>query len=79
MLDKLQQSGWVRRVRTEEDRRTVLVEITVEGQELLEKMQEPVKSLHVSQLGHLSPADRTTLCRLLGKARKPHELPDGQW
>ena len=52
MLDKLQQNGWVRRVRTEEDRRTVLVEITTEGQELLEKLQEPVKSLHVSQLGH---------------------------
>ena len=79
MLDKLQQNGWVRRVRTEEDRRTVLVEITTEGQDLLEKLQEPVKSLHVSQLGHLSPTDRATLCRLLGKARKPHEPPDGQW
>jgi DNA-binding MarR family transcriptional regulator len=79
MLDKLQQNGWVRRVRTEEDRRTVLVEITTEGLELLEKLQEPVKSLHVSQLGHLSPTDRSTLCRLLQKTRKPHEPPSGQW
>ena len=79
MLDKLQQNGWVRRVRTEEDRRTVLVEITTEGLELLEKLQEPVKSLHVSQLGHLSPTDRSTLCRLLQKTRKPHEPPGGQW
>jgi DNA-binding MarR family transcriptional regulator len=79
MLDKLQQNGWVRRVRTEEDRRAVLVEITTEGLELLEKLQEPVKSLHVSQLGHLSPTDRSTLCRLLQKTRKPHEPPGGQW
>ncbi|MCY3008010.1 MAG: MarR family transcriptional regulator [Planctomycetota bacterium] len=79
MLDKLQLNGWIRRVRTEEDRRTVLVEITDEGQQLLEKLEEPVKSLHISQLGHLSQTDRATLCQLLQKTRKPHEPPGGQW
>ncbi|MFZ4079932.1 MAG: MarR family winged helix-turn-helix transcriptional regulator [Pirellula sp.] len=79
MLDRLGERGLVGRVRSQEDRRTVLVEITPQGLELLEKLQEPVKSLHISQVGHLSQADRTTLCRLLKKTRKPHEPSDGHW
>jgi DNA-binding MarR family transcriptional regulator len=79
MLDRLGERGLVGRVRSQEDRRTVLVEITPQGLELLEKLQEPVKSLHISQVGHLSQADRTTLCRLLQKTRKPHEPSDGHW
>ncbi len=79
MLDRLGERGLVGRVRSQEDRRTVLVEITPQGLELLEKLQEPVKSLHISQVGHLSQADRTALCRLLQKTRKPHEPSDGHW
>ncbi|MEI6524546.1 MAG: MarR family transcriptional regulator [Planctomycetota bacterium] len=79
MLDRLGERGLVGRVRSQEDRRTVLVEITPQGLELLEKLQEPVKSLHILQVGHLSQADRTTLCRLLQKTRKPHEPSDGHW
>lgn len=79
MLDKLQDRGLVLRVRSQEDRRTVLVEITPKGQDLLEKLREPVKSLHISQVGHLTQADRGALCRLLEKTRKPHEPPDGHW
>jgi DNA-binding MarR family transcriptional regulator len=66
-------------LRSQEDRRTVLVEITPEGLELLEKLQEPVKALHISQLGHLTAADCTALCRLLQKSREPHEPPSGHW
>jgi DNA-binding MarR family transcriptional regulator len=39
MLDKLQERKLVSRLRSQEDRRTVLVEITPEGLELLEKLQ----------------------------------------
>jgi len=79
MLDKLQERKLVSRLRSQEDRRTVLVEITPEGLELLEKLQEPVKALHISQLGHLTAADCTALCRLLQKSREPHEPPSGHW
>ncbi|MFM8571850.1 MAG: MarR family winged helix-turn-helix transcriptional regulator, partial [Pirellula sp.] len=57
MIDKLQERGLVKRVRSENDRRTVLVEITAQGLELLENLLEPVKALHVLQVGHLSQAD----------------------
>ena len=70
MLDKLQERKLVSRLRSQEDRRTVLVEITPEGLELLEKLQEPVKALHISQLGHLTAADCTALCRLLNNFLK---------
>jgi DNA-binding MarR family transcriptional regulator len=79
MLDKLQERKLVQRLRSENDRRTVLVGITPQGLELLEKLQEPVKSLHISQLGHLSSSDCATLCRLLEKTREPHEVADGHW
>lgn len=79
MIDKLQERGLVKRVRSENDRRTVLVEITAQGLELLENLREPVKALHVLQVGHLSQADRALLCRLLQQARAPHEPPDGHW
>lgn len=79
MIDKLEDRDLVRRVRSLEDRRTVLVEITEKGLKLLEKLQDPVKSLHISQVGHLSRTDRATLCSLLEKTRKPHESPDGHW
>lgn len=79
MLDKLQERGLVQRVRSEQDRRTVLIGITPKGLELLQKLQEPVKSLHISQVGHLSSADRTALCQLLEKTREPHEPPGGHW
>ena len=79
MLDKLQQRGWIERVRTEQDRRTVLVGITQEGLELLKKLEDPVKALHVSQVGHLSDADAKSLCRLLKKVRQPHESPNSPW
>ena len=79
MLDKLQDRSLVNRFRSDEDRRTVLVQITQEGLDLLKKLQEPVKALHISQLGHLTESQCTNLCRLLEKTRQPHEPPGGHW
>jgi DNA-binding MarR family transcriptional regulator len=79
MIDKLQERALVNRFRSDEDRRTVLVQITQEGLELLKKLQQPVKALHISQLGHLTEAQCTNLCKLLQKTREPHEPPGGQW
>jgi len=79
MIDKLQERALVNRFRSDEDRRTVLVQITQEGLDLLKKLQQPVKALHISQLGHLTEAQCTSLCRLLQKTREPHEPPGGHW
>lgn len=79
MLDKLQDRELVQRNRSDMDRRTVFVQITDQGLKLLENLREPVKSLHISQLGHLSAADCTELCSLLEKARSPHEPSSERW
>lgn len=76
MLDRLESSGWIKRLRPANDRRTVLVAITDSGSQLLADLAAPLEECHQAQLGHLSTPEIQTLCRLLRKARQPHE-PDG--
>lgn len=79
MIDKLQQRGFVDRVRSEEDRRTVFVTITDAGKQLLDELQGAVERMHRDQTGHLSASDSAELCRLLKKLRKPHESSESYW
>jgi DNA-binding MarR family transcriptional regulator len=79
MLDKLEMRGLIERERPPEDRRTVRVGITPSGLELLRQLDAPVRSCHVRQLGHLSPADLSALAALLEAARRPHEDSAGPW
>jgi DNA-binding MarR family transcriptional regulator len=70
LLDRLDRAGLVRRDRSAEDRREVLVSITDKGKELLAELDEPVLELHRKVLGHLSAAELAELNRLLEKARR---------
>ena len=76
MLDKLENRGWIRRERSTEDRRAVMVAITRQGLALLKKIAGPVKEMHVAQSGHLTVDQMRTLIGLLEVIRSPHE-PDG--
>lgn len=73
LVDRLERSGLVQRTRTSEDRRVVLVSITVRGIGLLSKLDEPVRELHRRQLGHLPKRDLEQLTRLLVRARHPED------
>jgi DNA-binding MarR family transcriptional regulator len=73
LVDRLEQAGLVRRARTAQDRRMVLVRITEAGQKLLAGLDKPVVELHRSLLGHLSAAELKEFNRLLVKARQPQE------
>jgi len=70
LLDKLEKQGWVRRERSERDRRVWNVDLTDEGNKLLDEMNEPNLALHRELVGHLSETDRTQLLELLEKARE---------
>lgn len=72
LVDKLVEQKLVRRGRTEDDRRVVLLKLTDRGQKLVDRLRAPVRQIHVRQLGHLSRAELATLTRLLEKARSPH-------
>ena len=79
MLDKLAQRGLVSRVRSESDRRTVLVGITPAGTQLLGEMHEPLRACHERQLGHLPPETLLQLIELLRQVRDPHEPQESSW
>jgi DNA-binding MarR family transcriptional regulator len=79
MLDKLEQRGLVSRVRSESDRRTVLVGITPAGVQLLAEMHEPLRACHEQQLGHLPPEAVRQLIELLRQVRDPHEPRESSW
>jgi len=79
MLDKLAERGWIERERSTIDRRTMLVNITIAGQELLRKLRDPVRQVNENQLGHLSATELQQLTVLLKKAGTPHEPPGSPW
>ena len=79
MLDRLEQRELIERVRSGEDRRTVLVGVTELGLALLKRITEPLRECHEQQLGHLSSSELKELVRLLHKARSPHEGSDSPW
>ena len=69
LIDRLENQGFVKRRRCEEDRRIVYVEITKEAKELLKRMDKPLDELHLEQLGHMTRAELKQLSTLLEKAR----------
>lgn len=79
LLDKLEERGWIARMRPPENRRSVRVGITVSGLALLDEIAGPLRACHARQLGHLSAADLETLMALLKAARAPHEPAESVW
>lgn len=66
-IDALERRGWVRRVPNPQDRRSLLVEITDEGQAVTDRLLPGIRKLDVAVLDALSGAERTTLLKLLAK------------
>jgi DNA-binding MarR family transcriptional regulator len=53
LIDRMEAAGLVRRARSTEDRRVVLVRVTSKGRKLCERLDAPVLGLHRQQLAHL--------------------------
>src|SRR2546425_6486729 len=71
LIDRLEQAGFVKRVRCEKDRRVIHVALTDVGINILATLDEPLLALHRKLLGHLSPAELNDLIRVLAKVRQP--------
>ena len=69
-LDALERLGWVRRIPNPEDRRSVLVEITDEGQAVADRFLPGIRVLEQVLLAELTSTERSTLLRLLAKVLK---------
>lgn len=64
-VSRLEDAGFVRRVREKPDRRTVYVELTPRGSERLDEIFADVIAADEAVLAPLGPADRETLERIL--------------
>ena len=71
LIDRLEQAGFVNRLRCDKDRRVIHVALTDQGTTVLATLDEPLTALHRKLLGHLSQADLKKLIRLLEKVREP--------
>ncbi|MEM8834748.1 MAG: MarR family transcriptional regulator [Planctomycetota bacterium] len=69
LVDRLESAGLAKRTRSKTDRRVVRVEITPEGEGLLEEIDTPLADLHREQLGHLGDRKLMQLNKLLFEAR----------
>jgi DNA-binding MarR family transcriptional regulator len=71
LIDRLEQAGFVNRLRCEKDRRVIYVALTDHGMTTLCALDEPLAALHRKLLGHLSQAELKELIRLLERVREP--------
>src|SRR5438477_8300175 len=71
LIDRLEQAGFVNRLRCQKDRRVIYVALTDHATTTLAALDEPVMALHRKLLGHLSGAELKELIRLLEKVREP--------
>lgn len=66
-LDALEHNGWVRRIANPRDRRSVLVEITAEGQAVADRLLPGIRRVEQAVLAELTHTERVTLLALLAK------------
>lgn len=66
-LDALERRGWVQRVANPADRRSVLVEITPDGQAVADQVLPGIRSVEKSMMSTLTVAEREQLVDLLDK------------
>ena len=71
LIDRLEQAGFVHRVRCETDRRVIYVALADQGTRALAALDEPLAALHQKLLGQLTQAELKELIRLLAKVRAP--------
>jgi DNA-binding MarR family transcriptional regulator len=71
LIDRLEQAGFVNRLRCEKDRRVIYVALTDQGMTALAALDEPLVALHHKLVGHLSQGELKELIRLLEKVREP--------
>lgn len=68
LLDRLERRALAQRTRELPDRRVVTARITIEGRQLLDRLEAPVQALHTRQLGPLGDRGLLSLRKLLQQA-----------
>lgn len=76
-LDRMVEQGWVRRERSERDRRAQLVKLTPAGQALVTRARKIAQTMENDALKVLTPAERALVIELLHRVSvgKPRASP----
>jgi len=69
-LDRLERLGYVRRVRSSVDRRSVIVELTSTARQLIEEHYGPIGQAGLAHLDHYSDAELVLLRDFLRKGQE---------
>lgn len=70
LLDRMEKRGLITRERQKDDRRVVKTRATVQGLDMLKKLDQPVREIHKQQFQHMSAAKLRQLAELLGECQK---------
>jgi DNA-binding MarR family transcriptional regulator len=70
LLDRMEETGWITRTRSTEDRRQVSTELTKSGRELVDSLDGPVAAEHQRRLGHMTKTQLRALIQLLSVVRQ---------
>jgi DNA-binding MarR family transcriptional regulator len=70
LIDRLEQAGFVNRLRCEKDRRVIYVALTDQALETLAGLDEPLMALHRKVLDQLTQAELKEMIGLLAKVRQ---------
>jgi DNA-binding MarR family transcriptional regulator len=76
LIDRLEQAGFVNRLRCAKDRRVIFVALTDQATKTLADLDEPLLALHGKLMGHLPKSDLKDLIRLLEKLRESWTASD---
>lgn len=79
LLDRIERSGWVKRERTSQDRRLVMIRLTGEGKQRVDEMDKPVRETTRAIMGVLDKKQTRELIELLDILRnggQPGAEPD---
>lgn len=69
LIDRLERSGHVERMRSADDRRKVFVRITRQGRQLVDALDEPVRRMLRDRLGHVAEPELRRLSVMLERLR----------
>jgi DNA-binding MarR family transcriptional regulator len=70
-LDRMVERGWVERVRSEKDRRAMIIHLTKKGRDLVARAEKIAATMEEDALRRLSSAERALLLELLFKVSQP--------
>lgn len=69
LIDRIEKAGYVKRNRSELDRRVVTVKLTDRGKKMVKSLEQPIAEYAKTNLAHFSEKELKELNRLLMKAR----------